>query len=199
MEKKELKGHLILLMAPSGSGKKSVFDAVLANHRDIYFAKTFTSRKIRQGVEENPLYMFISEEEFLKMIDEKAFVEWANYSGNYYGTSIADVMKPLEEGKIVFKEMELQGVQQMKKVVPEEHRTIIYIDGGEWSCLERRILDRAPISSEELEMRRQRYEEECKAMPAADVVITNHDGQLTEAQQQVEAVMQDVIKRTTNT
>ena len=170
----DMKGHIVLLMAPSGSGKKSVFDAILAKHRDIYFAKTLTSRAMRSGTEENPLYMFISEQEFTDMIKKGEFIEWANYSGNYYGTPKSEIIQPLQEGKLVFKEMELQGVLQMKKVIPEENMTIVYIDGGDWESLEKRILARAVIDPKELALRKTHYVEEQKSMPAADIIIKNH-------------------------
>lgn len=188
-------GHLVLLMAPSGSGKKSVFDTILASQQDIYFAKTLTSRAMRNGAEENPLYSFITETDFTDMIKEQEFVEWANYSGNYYGTPKSEIVKPLQEGKLVFKEMELQGVLQMKKVVPAEHRTIVYIDGGDWSALEKRILARAEIDPQELTLRKTHYEEEQKSMPAADIIIKNHDGMLEQAQEQMQQVMQQIINK----
>lgn len=191
----EFQGHLVLLMAPSGSGKKSVFDAILAKHRDIYFAKTYTSRAMRPDTEENPLYMFVDESRFTEMIKNNEFIEWANYSGNYYGTPKSEILKPISEGKLVFKEMELQGVLQMKKVVPAANRTIVYIDGGDWQSLEKRILGRSAIDPEELLLRKKHYIEEQKSIPAADVVIKNHDGMLEKAQQQMESVMQDILTK----
>jgi guanylate kinase len=174
METSEIKGHLLLVMAPSGSGKKSVIDSVLAQHRDIYFAKTYTTRAIRQGVEENPLYMFTDQNHFESMIENDELIEHAKYSGNYYGTPKKEIIEPLKNGKIVFKEMELQGVKQIKELIPAANRTIVYIDGGPWQDLERRIKSRAPISDEELELRRQRYEKESHSKDEADIIIRNH-------------------------
>lgn len=193
MQLDDSSGHLLLLMAPSGSGKKSLVDSVLANHRDIYFAKTFTTREIREGVEENPLYSFISRKSFEQMIKEDEFVEWAEYSGNYYGTPKTELIDPLLHGKVVFKEMELQGVQQIKKLVPEEKRTVIYVDGGPWHSLKRRIIGRAPISPEELEGRRQRYQEESNSLHEADVVISNHDGQIKKAIAAMEEIVHTLV------
>ena len=195
MELTESTGHLLLLMAPSGSGKKSLVDSVLAKHRDIYFAKTFSTRAIREGVEENPLYSFISRDTFEAMIEADEFVEWAEYSGNYYGTPKTELIDPLQHGKVVFKEMELQGVQQIKKIIPAEKRTIVYIDGGPWEILKRRIVGRAPISAEELEGRRLRYQEESRSKSEADVVIKNHDGQLKQAIAAMEEVVNKLVEK----
>ena len=150
---------------------------------------------MRPDTEENPLYMFVDESRFTEMIKNNEFIEWANYSGNYYGTPKSEILKPISEGKLVFKEMELQGVLQMKKVVPAANRTIVYIDGGDWQSLEKRILGRSAIDPEELLLRKKHYIEEQKSIPAADVVIKNHDGMLEKAQQQMESVMQDILTK----
>ncbi len=194
MEITDIKGHLLLLMAPSGSGKKSIVDSVLANHRDIYFAKTYTTRDIREGVEENPLYMFTSKEHFKEMIDEDEFIEWAEFSGNYYGTPKSEVVEPLQKGKVVFKEMELQGVQQMEKLVPAHNRTVVYIDAGDWESLEKRIVARAPISDEHLALRKIRFEEESKSKNEADIIILNHDGKLPEAIEHMEHIVSGIVE-----
>jgi guanylate kinase len=186
-------------MAPSGSGKKSLVDSVLANHRDIYFAKTFTTRAIRPGVEENPLYSFISREVFEEMIAENELVEWAEYSGNYYGTPKSELIEPLKQGKVVFKEMELQGVLQIRDLIPADRHTVVYVDGGPWESLQNRIVNRAPISEEELEGRRLRYEQECTYATEADVIIRNHDGELDQAIAQMEQVVTDLLAKVQTT
>lgn len=193
MTTEEYPGYLLLLMAPSGSGKKSLVDSVLANHRDIYFAKTFTTRGIRAGVEENPLYSFISREAFEEMIANGEFVEWAEYSGNYYGTPKSELLEPLKRGKVVFKEMELQGVLQIRDLIPADRHTVVYVDGGPWESLQKRIVNRAPISAEELEGRRLRYEHESSFAREADVIIRNHDGELDAAIGQMERVVNDLV------
>lgn len=195
MELDQCSGHLLLLMAPSGSGKKSLVDSVLTNHRDIYFAKTFTSREIREGVEENPLYSFISREQFEAMIAADEFVEWAEYSGNYYGTPKTELLDPLAHGKVVFKEMELQGVQQIRALLPKAACTVVYVDGGPWEVLEARIRARAPISDEELALRRERYETESAYAGEADIIIKNHNGELPAAIAHMEALVRDLVTR----
>jgi guanylate kinase len=195
MDTNEINGHLLLMMAPSGSGKKSLIDSVLAEHHDIYFAKTYTTRAIRQGTKENPLYMFTTREHFEEMMNNKDLIEWAEYSGNYYGTPKSEIIEPLRQGKIVFKEMELQGVQQMRELVPAEHRTVVYVDAGSWEHLERRIKARAPISDEELALRKKRYETESQSMDKADIIIQNHDGKLPEATAHLEQIVDSIVKR----
>lgn len=181
-------------MAPSGSGKGVLLESLGGLADQMYFAKTYTTREKRKGVQENPKYQFIDRTTFEEMIDADAFIEWADFSGNLYGTTKADIIDALQAGQVVFKEMELQGIQQMKEVIGDEHVTVVYIDAGGWDALERRIRARASISDEELEMRKQRYEEEVKAKEIADVVIENKDGHLAEAQEKFRATVQAVLK-----
>jgi guanylate kinase len=189
----EMKGHLVLLMAPSGSGKKTLIDGLGEIQHQMYFAKTFTSRARRTESEENPKYEFISFKTFEEMTARGEWVEWANFSGNLYGTAKSEILTALQKPQIVFKEMELQGVQQMKTFIPDEKLTIIYIDAGEWSELRERIIARAPITDDELELRRQRYEEEVKFKPEAEIIIANHNGMAEAARANFKAVISEVI------
>jgi guanylate kinase len=186
-------GHLILLMAPSGSGKKKMLESIEHLTEKIYFAKTYTSRPPREGTEENPKYQFVSREEFQDLIDNEALIEWAEFSGNYYGTPTTEFTEPLAAGKVVMKEMELQGVQQIRQLIPAEQCTVIYIDAGSWEDLKGRILSRAPMDEEHLAMRRARYEEESSFKPSADVVIENHNGKLEAAQEHFCRVVEDIL------
>ncbi len=177
-----IKGHLLLLLAPSGSGKRLLVEGLGGLKKELYFAKTYTSRQQRAGAKENPKYVFFTEDEFQQKIDGDEFIEWANFSGNFYGTPKEEFTEPLKEGKLVFKEMELQGIEQIRKIVPKENMTVVYVEAGGWEVLKQRVLDRASISEEELELRYQHFIKESQAKEEADVVIENFDGQLEEAQ-----------------
>lgn len=190
---KDIKGHLVLLMAPSGSGKRLMVEGLSETVTDsMYFAKTYTSRA-RRAAEENPNYIFITRDEFEQWVEEDRFVEWANFGGNLYGTSKDDVLEALQEKQIVFKEMELQGVMQMKELVPKEHMTVIYIDAGSWKELKERVLARADIPAEELRLREERYYEEAKFKPEADIVIVNKNGEPEVAQAEFRGVIKKII------
>jgi guanylate kinase len=191
----EFTGHLVLLMAPSGSGKKMLVDGLGELRDNIYFAKTYTSRAQREGTEENPKYTFVDKSHFEELITKDEFIEWANFSGNLYGTPKSEIIDPLRSGEIVFKEMELQGVQQIKELVPKDKLTVIYIDAGSWEELRARVLARASISDEELELRHQRYDEEVKFKPEADIVIQNKNGEAASAQAKFQEVIGDIIRK----
>lgn len=193
-----VRGHLVLLMAPSGSGKGHIVAALGALREELYFAKTYTTRAPRKGADENPLYTFVSRAEFEHMIEDKAFIEWANFGGNLYGTPKEEILGPLHEGRVVFKEMELQGILQMEEILGKEHMTVIYVEAGGWDVLRRRIVGRASISDEELELRRLRYEEESKAKAVANVIIENFDGKLEEARHAFNRTIAQIINNVDN-
>ena len=193
MNTEHITGHLILLMGPSGSGKRTLIAGLGDLAEKLYFAKTYTSRTRREGAEENPQYEFVSRETFKKMIEAGEFIEWANFSGNYYGTPVSEFTASLMSGHVVFKEMELQGIEQIKELIPKEKRTIIYIDAGSWEELKNRITTRAPISEAELQLRYERYLEETRAIGVADVVIDNTDGNAKKAQQEFRSLVAEIV------
>lgn len=190
----EIKGHLVLLMAPSGSGKKTLIDSLGELQNSMYFAKTYTSRQPREGAAENPKYEFISKEQFEALIQDESLVEWAEFGGNLYGTPKAEILDALKTPQIVFKEMELQGVQQIKALVPSEHVTVVYIDAGTWEELKARIIARAPISDEELALRQQRYEEEIKFKDEANIIVSNRDGEMEAAKKHFTEVIGSLVE-----
>ena len=192
----DITGHLILVMGPSGSGKGRLVNALGSLVNDIYFAQTYTTRQRRDGARENKKYVFVTEDEFKKAINKGEFIEWAEFSGNFYGTPASEILKPLQEGKVVLKEMDLQGIQQIKKIIPEDNITVVYVDAGDWSSLQRRIKGRAAISKEELELRRLRYLEESKSKDFADVVILNKDGYVKNAVYAFRSLIKNILKKT---
>ena len=82
-------------------------------------------------------------------------------------------MEGLEEGKVMFKEMEVQGVRQTRERMNKDDLITVFVDGGEWEQLVERAKKRAEMSEEELEKRRKHYEDELTFMPEADIVIHN--------------------------
>lgn len=193
MIEKDISGHLVLIMAPSGSGKGfliSYLRLMFADTPHVHFAVSCTTRIPRPGEVEGHVYHFIPREEFKADIHNDMFLEWAEYSGNFYGTPREEIVKPLREGKVVVREVELQGVLAIREQIPPENRTIIFIDGGSWDVLRERIIARAPISVGELEQRRQRYLEEVSSKAFADVVLDNSEDEKVAA---AKAKLVDII------
>jgi len=195
MDAKDITGHLILIMAPTGSGKGSLVSHVKKQVQGLYFAVSCTTRDKRPGECQGREYFFITEEEFREKIKNEEFLEWAEFSNNTYGTLKSEVVKRLQAGEIIINEIELQGIQEMVKIIPKEHRTIIYIDAGGWEVLKARAIARAPISEEDLELRHQRYLEEKESQGYADIILDNTDGDLQKSKKQIVKIVTDIIKR----
>mgnify|MGYP005849090773 CR=1 FL=1 len=190
----DLKGHLILIMAPSGSGKGLLIDHIRTNVPEVYLAISCTTRNPRPGEVDGEVYYFLTEAEFEEKIQNDEFLEWAEFSGNKYGTLKSEILEPMREGKVVLREVELQGILAIRELIPKSKRTIVYIEAGSWEVLQERIVKRAPISEEHLKMRQERYLEESKWKAFADKVIENNEGRLEEAKQELEDLIKIYLK-----
>lgn len=188
------RGKLILISGPTGSGKGTLMRHALARFPNIHSPQSYTTRQRRADAVENAHYTFISVEEFKGKIENHEFLEWAEFSGNYYGTLRAEIEEGLKAGKVMFKEMEVQGVRQAREVVPKDELILVFVEAGSWEESKKRALAREPLSEEVLEMRRKRYEDEMTFLPEADVVIHNLAGKYREAEDAFEAVIAKALE-----
>ena len=104
-----MKGNLLVISGPSGSGKSSLMKEVLKEITDSYFSISSTTRSIREGEVDGINYHFISKEEFEKDMDAGFFLEWAKVHDNYYGTSLKPILKELHAGKLVICDFVVPG------------------------------------------------------------------------------------------
>ncbi len=183
-------------MGPTGSGKGSIVSYIREQFPEVYYAVSCTTRAPRPGEQHGVEYYFIDREEFERRIEAHEFLEWAEFGGNLYGTLKSEVVERLVDGQIIINEIELQGIEILKDILTAEHRTIIYIEAGDWETLKARAQARAPISEEELAGRYERYVIEIQAKPYADIVIDNTDGQLETARAQTTQIVEQIIAST---
>ena len=139
MNKKQAK--LIIFTGPSGVGKGTILsDFFKKVDNNIVYSISNTTRQPRDGEINSMHYFFISKEEFEKMISEDMFLEYACYSGNYYGTNKNFVAQKINEGKSVLLEIELQGALQVMKKCPDA--VTIFIKPPTFEELEKRLRGR---------------------------------------------------------
>lgn len=172
-----MKGQFFIVIGPTGSGKSTLMKHVISMYPDLCLPYSYTTRAPRSEAIENKHYKFISTEEFKSRVERGEFLEWAEYGGKYYGTLKEEVEAALAEGKVLLKEMEVQGARQTKGVLSGDHMTMVFIDGGSWEELEARIRARAPMTDEEVLLRKRHFEDEMTFKAEADVVIQNHAGE----------------------
>ena len=139
------RGKLFVLSGPSGVGKSTILKD-LAERQEFYFSVSATTRDPRPGEENGVHYHFHTAEEFQKLIEDDALLEWAEYVGNYYGTPAKYVDEAMESGRNVILDIEVQGAGQVKKSRPEAVR--IFIAPPSWEELERRLTERGTDSAE---------------------------------------------------
>lgn len=185
-----------MLMGPSGSGKntlKAHLESVFGSQ--LVYIVSYTTRAMRPGEVEGKTYHYVSRERFEEMIRDGSFLEYAEYGGHYYGIPYSVVEEGLHAGQILFREIELQGFLQVKERIPRDRYSFICIDAGDWERLARRITGRAPMSPEELALRKKRYDAEMTAMRSeADVIISNRDGHVEEAKKSIEDAVRRIIE-----
>lgn len=113
------KGLLIVLSGPSGVGKGTVCAELRRRYPDLIYSVSATTRAPREGERDGVNYFFKTREEFQRMIENDALLEYAEYVGNYYGTPREFVEKTINEGKDIILEIEVQGALKVKEKFPE--------------------------------------------------------------------------------
>lgn len=167
------KGVLTIVSGFAGSGKGTVMKNLLSRHEGYALSISATTRKPRKGERDGVDYFFRTKEEFEKMIGEHAFLEYANYVGNYYGTPASYVDEQLNLGKDVILEIEVQGALQVKKLRPDALLVFLTPPSGEE--LERRLRGRGTETDDVIRSRMKRAGEEATLMASYDYILVNDD------------------------
>jgi guanylate kinase len=169
----KLKGLLIVISAPSGTGKTTLCHKLLEEFPNVEFSVSYTTRKPRPGEVNGKDYWFVSREEFMKMVEEGDFLEWAEVYGNLYGTSKSQVLKALNQGKDVLLDIDTQGALQVKRNFPDA--VLIFILPPSLKELERRLRKRGTDDEETIERRLRVAREEIKRARYYDYLIVNDE------------------------
>jgi len=113
-----MKGLLFIVTAPSGAGKSSLIDAVLKEDASLRLSISYTTRAPRPGERDGREYHFVDEPAFLAMLGRGEFLESAQVHGHRYGTAEAVVRGALERGQDLMLEIDWQGAQQVRRLLP---------------------------------------------------------------------------------
>ncbi len=171
MAEDKLRGILIVVSAPSGTGKTTLCHMLLKEFPDMQFSVSYTTRKPRPGEVNGRDYFFVDRKTFERMIEEGDFLEWAEVYGNLYGTSKSQVLKALSAGKDVLLDIDTQGALQVKKNFPEA--VLIFILPPSFEELERRLRSRGTDDEETIKRRLEFAREEIRRAPLYDYVVVN--------------------------
>ena len=164
-------GKTFIVSGPSGVGKSTVLHALFEGRDDLYFSVSATTRAPREGERDGVDYHFIHADRFRNMIAEDAFLEYAEYVGNFYGTPMRLVDEAMEQGKDVLLDIEIQGAMQVCAKRPETVR--IFIAPPSWKELERRLTARGTDSPEKVQKRLLRAKVELQNAGHYDYFVVN--------------------------
>ena len=142
---------LIVISGSSGVGKGTVIGGFLKRNPEFSLSISYTTREKRGGEIEGLNYFYVSKEEFLKSIQNNEFLEWAEFSGHYYGTKREFVQKCLQEHGDLILEIETQGALQVKDKMSES--VLIFIAPPSYQDLEFRLRNRKTESEEAITKR----------------------------------------------
>lgn len=166
-------GNLFLVSAPSGAGKTSIVNAALAADSDTTVSVSHTTRPARGGEVNGDNYFFVGDDEFTQMIENGEFLEHANVFGKRYGTSKAEVERKRSAGKNVILEIDWQGAQQVREVLPEA--TSIFILPPSVEELAQRLTTRGEDSAQSIEKRLSEAKLDMSQAKYFDFLVINAD------------------------
>jgi len=180
-----MSGSLFIISAPSGAGKTSLVQRLLAINSGIHLSISYTTRAPRPGEVNGRDYHFVSREDFVHMAERGDFLESAEVYGNFYGTSQVWINAQLHGGSDILLEIDWQGAEQVRKLFP---RAIsIFILPPSIEALHSRLSRRRQDSEEVIALRMAAAREDISHVSEFDYVIIND--RLEDALQQLNAVV----------
>ena len=164
---------LIIITGPSGVGKGTVVKNILKKDKNIWLSISATTRKPRKGEENGKDYYFITTKKFKEMINNKMFLEWAEFAGNFYGTPVSNIKEKIKIGYKVILEIEVEGAFQVREKFPD---TIsIFLLPPNKKELEKRIRNRGTDNEKSILQRLERADLEISASKEFDYVLKNYE------------------------
>ena len=168
-----MRGKLIVVSGPSGAGKSTLIRAALDAIPSLAYSVSATTRRPREGEVDGRDYIFLSREEFEREIKAGYFLEWAEYSGNLYGTPEYQVEEFLRNELSVILEIELQGARQVRE--KRSDAEMVFVRAPSIEETQRRLRGRATETPEALEKRMTTAVEELAALEEFDHEVVNED------------------------
>ena len=146
------RGVLLIVASPSGAGKTSLCRRLMADHGALELSISMTTRPIRPGEVADRDYHFVTRDEFERLIEQDAFLEWADVHGNLYGSPRAPIDRALTEGRDVLFDIDWQGAQEIARKCPDD-AVRVFILPPSLEELRRRLITRSQDAQDVIDRR----------------------------------------------
>jgi guanylate kinase len=182
------RGKLIVISAPSGSGKTTIARAIMQKYPGMLFSVSATTRSPRTGEQEGRDYFFLSKEEFQRRVRMGDLVEWEEIYGDFYGTLKSEVDRALRQGTIMLFDVDVKGGLSIKKAYPDDS-VLIFIKPPSVEALQQRLLNRKTEDEATIRRRLDRVPMELEKGSQFDWQVVNDD--LTTAVNKVDTIIRE--------
>lgn len=184
-------GKLLIFSAPSGSGKTTLVRRLMQRFPRLEFSVSATSRSPRGSEVNGHDYHFVSADEFRRLIDNGAFVEWEEvYAGNYYGTLRSEIEAIWERGNVCVFDVDVKGGIRLKNIFGEDAMSL-FIKAPSAEELRRRLEGRGTDSAESIERRIAKADLETACACDFDYIVINDE--LERAEDEIAALIEPFI------
>ncbi|MCX7612370.1 MAG: guanylate kinase [Ignavibacterium sp.] len=182
---------IFVISAPSGGGKTSIVKSVLKDFPELKFSVSATTRPRRENEIDGVDYFFITEQEFLKKIQNQEFIEWERFYDYYYGTPKDQVYKAFENNYPILLELDVKGALNVKKIFPQA--ILIFIDVPSLDELVRRLQARKTENESDLKKRIERAKMELNYKNQFDYIFVNN--KLEDVTKEVKNLFREILRK----
>lgn len=165
---------LVILSGSSGSGKDTIKKELMKMSQNITTIPSITSRQPREGEIQGEPYIFVTKQEFEDMIDKGEFYEYNYHHNNYYGTSKNIINNKLKEGKIIVKDIDVNGTENLINLLSSETKIVTIFLKVSKEVLKQRLILRGD-TEDAIALRLARFEMEQANQSKYDYIIPNND------------------------
>jgi guanylate kinase len=174
IDERPRRGLMMMVVAPSGVGKTSLTRRLVSDHSDLHLSISATTRAPRPGEHDGRDYHFVTHEDFDRLLEKEAFLEWAEVYEHRYGSPKGPIMAALERGESILFDIDHQGAMKVQALAPEDS-VLIYVLPPSLAEMSRRLHARSQDSEHTIMKRLARAKGEVALWESFDYVILNDD------------------------
>jgi len=191
MSEEKKRVELVVISGPSGAGKTTIIKKLFEDESlkdKLMFSVSHTTRKKREGEVEGQDYFFVSEEEFMRMVEKGEFIEWAKVHGNLYGTSYENIKLAQKSGKLLILDIDVQGAEKIREKMGDS-AIFIFIKPPNLGELKKRLESRG--DTKDIETRINNAKKELEYEKKFDYSIINEN--LEKAVSQLKEIIKKIL------